>query len=75
LYHQILATKDIEVLDSLRLLAAAREKLVGSIVGYSQAQFDLWVALGNMPVAAGRQIDLEATRPPTAPVISHKFEE
>ena len=57
-YHQDLErTKDprlgrvIEVLQSLNLLAAARQDLVLSMVGYSQSQFQLYVALGGMPVA------------------------
>ncbi|HWY86638.1 MAG TPA: TolC family protein, partial [Gemmataceae bacterium] len=43
----------IEVLDSFNLLATARQELVSTMVAYSQAQFELYVALGNMP-AFGR---------------------
>ena len=39
----------IEVLRSLNLLASARQDLVQSMVGYSQAQFQLYVAIGGMP--------------------------
>jgi outer membrane protein TolC len=39
----------IEVLDSLIQLTAARQDLVTALVGYSQAQVNLYVALGNMP--------------------------
>ena len=57
-YRQDLArTRDrlgnlIEVLSSLNLLAAARQDLVQAMVGYSQAQFQLHVALGGMPAAS-----------------------
>jgi outer membrane protein TolC len=44
----------IEVLNSANLLATARQDLVLSMVGYSQAQFQLFVALGGMPVAPQR---------------------
>jgi outer membrane protein TolC len=49
-YRQdLLRTKDrlghlIEVLSSLKLLAAARQDLVQAMVGYSQSQFQLYVA-------------------------------
>ena len=41
----------IEVLRSLNLLATARQDLVQTMVGYSQAQFQLYVAMGGMPEA------------------------
>lgn len=56
-YHQdLLRTKDrlgsfIEVFSSLNLLTAARQELVQSMVGYSQSQFQLYVALGGMPTS------------------------
>jgi outer membrane protein TolC len=37
----------IEVLDSLNLLAAARQDLVQALVGYNLAQFQLYVAVGE----------------------------
>ncbi len=57
-YRQdFLRTKDqlgklIEVLSSFNLLVAARQDLVHAMVGYSQAQFELYVALGGTPVTA-----------------------
>lgn len=39
----------IEVLDSLRLLARARVEYLKAIIGYNQAQFELYVALGQPP--------------------------
>jgi outer membrane protein TolC len=44
--------RPIEVLNSLNLLVAAREDLVRALVGYSQAQFRLFVSLGQPPTAA-----------------------
>lgn len=55
--EDLLRTKDpqlgrvIEVLNSLNLLAAARQDLVASMVSYSQSQFQLYVAIGGMPTA------------------------
>jgi len=57
-YRQdFLRTKDqlgklIEVLSSFNLLVAARQDLVQAMVGYSQAQFELYVALGGTPLTA-----------------------
>jgi len=54
-YRQdFLRTKDqlgrlIEVLSSFNLLVAARQELVHAMVGYSQSQFELYVALGGTP--------------------------
>jgi outer membrane protein TolC len=42
----------IEVLDNLRLLARARQEYLGAIVDYNQAQFQLFVALGQPPADA-----------------------
>jgi outer membrane protein TolC len=47
-----LAGKPIEVLNSVNLLFAARQDLVRAIVGYNQAQFQLFVALGQPPTLA-----------------------
>jgi outer membrane protein TolC len=41
----------IEVLRSLNLLLTARQDLLQAMVGYSQAQFELYVAIGGMPAA------------------------
>jgi outer membrane protein TolC len=41
----------IEVLNSFRLLNAARQDLVAAVVGFDQAQFGLFVALGQPPPA------------------------
>jgi outer membrane protein TolC len=45
----------IELLDSLHLLTAARLDLVAALVEYDQAQFQLFVALGQPPTAARGQ--------------------
>lgn len=42
----------IEVLDSLRLLARARNDYLNAIVDYNRAQFELYVALGQPPANA-----------------------
>jgi outer membrane protein TolC len=47
-----LTGRPIELLRSLNLLAAARLELVRAMVGYSQAQLRLYVALGNSPAGA-----------------------
>ena len=44
----------LEVLDSLNLLTAARQDLVRAMAGYSQSQFELYVALGNAPDGSRR---------------------
>jgi outer membrane protein TolC len=41
----------IETLNSLDLLNDARQRLVEAVIGYDQAQFQLYVALGQPPVA------------------------
>jgi outer membrane protein TolC len=54
-YRQdLLRTKDqlgrlVEVLSSFNLLVTARQELVQAMVGYSQSQFELYVALGETP--------------------------
>ncbi len=39
----------IEVLNSANLLVRAREQFLAAIIGYDQAQFQLFVALGQPP--------------------------
>lgn len=41
--------RPIEVLNSLNLLATARQDLIRALIGYDQAQFSLFVALGQPP--------------------------
>jgi outer membrane protein TolC len=41
----------IEVLDSFNMLTSARQDFIATMTAYTQAQFDLWTALGNVPVA------------------------
>jgi hypothetical protein len=41
--------RPIEVINSLNLVARARAHLIRALVGYDQAQFRLWVALGSPP--------------------------
>jgi outer membrane protein TolC len=53
----------IELLDSLRLLARARLTYLDSIVDYNEAQFELFVALGQPPA------DMLARPVPTAGVV------
>jgi len=50
--------RPIELIDSARQLAEARQALIGAITRYNQAQFALFVALGQPPsaaLAAGRE--------------------
>src|SRR5262249_40690942 len=44
--------RPIELLDSANLLANARQDLIRAITRYNQAQFSLFVALGQPPSAA-----------------------
>jgi outer membrane protein TolC len=44
--------RPIEVLDSVNLLAAARQDLIHALAGYDVAEFQLFVALGSPPSAA-----------------------
>jgi outer membrane protein TolC len=46
--------RPIELLDSANLLARARQDFVASLVGYDQAQFRLFVALGRPPALIDR---------------------
>src|SRR5205814_1473238 len=39
----------LEVLDSLRLLARARDEYLNAILDYNKAQFELYVSLGKPP--------------------------
>jgi hypothetical protein len=48
----------IEILNSATLLTTARQDLIRATVGYDQAQFQLFVALGRPPTLA-----LAANRP------------
>ena len=43
----------LEVLDNLRYLARARVALIDAVVGYNQAQFRLFVAMGSPPPLQG----------------------
>jgi outer membrane protein TolC len=43
----------LEVLDNLRYLARAREALIDAVIGYNQAQFGLFVAMGSPPPLEG----------------------
>lgn len=55
----------IEVLDSLRLLALSRHAYLDAIVDYNEAQFALYVALGQPPAATlARAIPGDLVRPP-----------
>lgn len=47
----------IEVLDSFRLLVDARLALLDAVVGYDEAQFRLFVALGCSPLCQPAQLD------------------
>ena len=42
----------IELLDSFRLMAGARIDYIDAIVDYNEAQFELYVALGQPPANA-----------------------
>jgi outer membrane protein TolC len=44
--------RPIEALDSVRLLTRARQDYVGALIGYDQAQLQLFVALGQPPTEA-----------------------
>ena len=57
----------IEVLNSASLLRAAREDYVRAVVGYDQAEFRLFVALGQPPPLAVPAAEA-ASNPPGSPV-------
>jgi outer membrane protein TolC len=57
----------LEVVDSLRLLARAREKYVNSIIDYNRAQFQLYVALGKPPAELLLRPASENDTPSTKP--------
>jgi outer membrane protein TolC len=58
----------IEVLDSLRLLGTSRLAYLDAIVNYNEAQFALYVALGQPPMnTLARPIPASVLPPPTAP--------
>src|SRR5262249_4627954 len=54
------AARPIELLNSVNLLRAAREDLVRAIVGYDEAQFQLFVALGQPPTTTPEQLLLSS---------------
>ena len=57
----------IELLDDLRLLTMAREEYLRAITDYNQAQFELYVSLGNPPAdMLARPVPLEGVKSPGA---------
>ena len=59
----------IELLDSMRLLARARYEYLGAIVDYNEAQFSLYVALGQPPAnALARPVPTAGVVPPGDPI-------
>jgi outer membrane protein TolC len=59
--------RPIEVLDSLKLLARAKQDYLNAIVDYNQAHFSLYVALGQPPAdSLARPIPVDG-RMPSAP--------
>jgi outer membrane protein TolC len=57
--------RPIELLDSLRQVIEARRDYLNAIVGYNQAELQLYVALGNPPAdTLARPVPAELTRPP-----------
>jgi outer membrane protein TolC len=60
----------IETVDSLRLLARARDAYLDSIVEYDQAQFELFVALGQPPAdMLARPVPTAGVTPPGEPFV------
>ena len=59
----------IEVLDSLKLLNRARQSLIRSIIGFDQAQFALYVALGSPPPLARPATDPIRPAPLASPIV------
>jgi hypothetical protein len=61
----------IEVIDSLRLLTRSRYQYLDAIIDYNQAQFELYVALGQPPADfLARPVTVEKlllSKPPAAP--------
>ncbi len=55
--------RPIEVVNSLKLLIEARRRLIRTIVGYDQAQFRLFVAMGSPP-------PLDQPADPTSPPVA-----
>jgi outer membrane protein TolC len=55
--------RPIEVLNSLDLLGDSRINLIRAIVGYDQAQFRLWVALGSPPPLVGTSSESAEEQP------------
>jgi outer membrane protein TolC len=58
----------IELLDSLRLLASSRYAYLDAIIDYNEAQFALYVALGQPPAATLARALPPSLVPPPAPV-------
>ena len=56
----------IEVLDSLRLLARARNEYLDAIVDFNRAQYELYVAMGQPPADALARPALAAGSAPTS---------
>ena len=56
----------LELVDSLRLLARSRYQYLDAIIEYNQAQFQLWVALGQPPAnCLARPVPAELVPPPS----------
>jgi outer membrane protein TolC len=63
--------RPIELLDSFRLLSAARQRYLDAISDYNRAQFELYVALGQPPAAClARPVPADLVPPPAAPLPS-----
>jgi outer membrane protein TolC len=59
--------RPIELLDSFRLLSAARQQYLDAISDYNRAQFELYVALGQPPAdCLARPIPADLVPPPAA---------
>jgi outer membrane protein TolC len=59
----------IEVLDSLRLLASSRYAYLDAIIDYNEAQFALYVALGQPPAATLARAIPQSLVPTPTPVV------
>jgi outer membrane protein TolC len=57
----------VELLDSYRLMADARDKYLNAISDYNAAEFELYVALGQPPAATLARLIPPALLPPPAP--------
>jgi outer membrane protein TolC len=54
----------IELLDSLQRLVTARQAIVAAVIGYDEAQFQLFVALGQPPMVALPSAQALCEQPP-----------